>query len=266
MTIRQCKRASEVVTGPLMSSAAVAKNKSHLLTRDYNHATDGEYHKLRNLAEQAYNRRQKLSHESQAAYKHGQKGKAHQLSEQAKQQLIEAENYNLQAAEYVFVRNNADSASDEVDLHGLYVKEAKWVLKKRISTAIQQGEPYLKVIVGKGLHSVHGVAKIKPAVEELCDEAQLRNHLDPKNAGVLIIELQGSQVPQSWDSPEMNGHPSANMNMPQQAYTTGPVYQQVQQPQYYPQQQQQLQQQQGNDGSLLAQIFSILCVCTSKIM
>lgn len=248
-----------------MVQAAVA-GRGPLLTHDphdYNHATDGEYHRLRDLAEQAYGRRQKLSHQSQAAYRSGEKAKAHELSEESKQELVRAEDYNLQAAEYVFRQNNADSASDEIDLHGLYVKEAQWILKKRIYATIQQGESRLRVIVGKGLHSPHGIAKLKPAVEELCDEAGLKNYIDPHNAGVLVIGLRGSQVPQYWNAPD----PGLSVNKPQQAHTTGyspphgPQYHQ--QPHFVPHQQPQ-QQQQGEDGSLLVQILSVLCVCISK--
>lgn len=244
----------------------VAVERGPLLTHsphDYNHATDSEYHRLRDLAEKAYGRKQKLSHESQAAYQSGQKAKAHELSEKSKQEVAKAEDYNLQAAEYVFRQNNADSASDEIDLHGLYVREAQWILKKRIYAMIQQGEPQIRVIVGKGLHSPHGIAKLKPAVEELCDEAGLKNYIDPHNAGVLRIELKGSRVPQSWNAPG----PGVSVNKPQQAHTMG--YQPPQGPQYQQQQhmvppQQQQQQQQGGDGSLLGQILTLVCVCISK--
>ncbi|CAR29439.1 ZYRO0G08690p [Zygosaccharomyces rouxii] len=247
---------------------SVAVGRGPMLThspQDYNHATDSEYQRLRDLAEQAYERKHKLSHESQVAYKSGQKAKAHELSEKSKQEVAKAEDYNLQAAEYVFRQNNADSASDEIDLHGLYVKEAQWILKKRIYATIQQGDPQIRVIVGKGLHSPHGIAKLKPAVEELCDEARLKNYIDPHNAGVLIIELKGSQVPQSWNAPD----PGLSVSKPQQAHTMGyqppqgPQYQQQQQPHMAPPQQQQ-QQQQGGDGNLLVQMLSLLCVCISK--
>ncbi|SJM83722.1 related to Smr domain-containing protein YPL199C [Zygosaccharomyces bailii] len=256
-----------------MSSGA-AVERGLLLAHDYNHATDSEYHRLRNLADQAYSQRKKLSHESQIAYKKGQKAKAHELSEEAKRQQTKAENFNLQAAEYVFVQNNADSASDEIDLHGLYVKEAEWVLKRRIAAAIQQGEPRLKVIVGKGLHSIDGIAKIKPAVEGLCDEANLRNYVDPKNAGLLIIELQGSNVPQSWSNPDVTGYHL--IQPPSPTHPVSPIYQGPQQPQYYSQQQQQnqqqqqyypqqqqQQQQQESGGNLLVQMLSLLCICLS---
>ncbi|GME76975.1 unnamed protein product [Ambrosiozyma monospora] len=115
--------------------------------RDYNHATDVEYEKFRKLADQAYQKRSKLSSQSQQAYKSGDKAKAHELSTQAKEQLTIAEQYNRKAAEYVFIQNNLDSDNNDIDLHGLYVKEAEYILKQRIINGIRRGEPKLECIV-----------------------------------------------------------------------------------------------------------------------
>ena len=64
------------------------------------------------------------------------------------------------------------------------------------------------VALGKGMHSQGGVAKIKPAIEELMSKYVLSSRLtmrlivsrhrlvanpDPTNAGVLIIELNGTK-------------------------------------------------------------------------
>lgn len=239
--------------GPLISTGP----------RDYNHAVDKEYQRLRSLAEQAFQKKQSLSQESQAAYQHGDGAKAHQLSEKAKVQQRVAEKYNLEAAEYVFVENNADSGSYEIDLHGLYVKEALWILQKRISAGIRGGEPYVRVIVGKGKHSQNGIAKIKLAVEELCKEANLKNYLDSKNSGVLVIELQGAHVPPTWDSSDYSTYAHGAPQKPQQSQYNGPgVYQAPQQPQYYPQQQPSQQHQQSNSGdeNILLKVF---CACFS---
>lgn len=170
--------------------------------RDYNHATDSEYTKLRGKAEELYEKKNKLSQQSQNAYQLGDKQKAHELSEQLKKLVAEAENYNRQAAEYVFRENNADLASDEIDLHGLYVKEAEWIMQKRISQCMKTNQLHLRVIVGKGIHSEHHIAKLKPAIDNLCRESGLKHYIDPKNLGVLVIDfaqLQGGQVPSHWD-------------------------------------------------------------------
>ncbi|CDO93533.1 unnamed protein product [Kluyveromyces dobzhanskii CBS 2104] len=248
---------------------AVADRGALLSTgRDYNHATDKEYQRLRGLADQAYKERQQLSQRSQNSFKSGDKAEAHTLSEQAKKKLKEAEDYNLQAAEYVFVANNADSASNEIDLHGLYVKEAKWILQRRVAAAVKNGETELEVIVGKGLHSSQGVAKLKPAIQELCDEANLNDRVDSKNAGVVIIDLTGARIPVTWDTTDFSTYAQTQANKPsnpQQAYQgqQQPQYQSGGQQQQNYQQQQQQQQSSGN-STLVNQLLSILCQCIKK--
>lgn len=222
--------------------------------RDYNHATDGEYKRLRQEADQLYQKRQHLSQQSQQAYKNGDKAKAKELSDQLKKIGEQAEDSNIRAAEYVFRENNTDSAGDEIDLHGLYVKEAEFILQRRIGNDIRTNQSHINVIVGKGLHSANGIAKLKPAVTAMCDEAGLKHHMDPKNSGVLVIDLtntQSSQIPNNWAGPA-----------PQQSYQPSGQPQYQQQQQYQPQGYQQ-QQQQGNNNNndLVSTIVNIICAC-----
>ncbi|QID88240.1 hypothetical protein GRS66_010949 [Saccharomyces pastorianus] len=222
--------------------------------RDYNHSTDQEYQRLRKLADDAYKKRDQLSHESQTAYQQGDKKSAHELSEKSKAQLKVAEDYNMQAAEYVFVENNADSSSNEIDLHGLYVKEALFILQKRIKFATDHNEPQLNVIVGKGLHSQNGIAKLKPSIEEYCAKHGIRNHLEKGNSGVLVLELQGVQIPGS----------STGMAAPANNYNAQP------QPQYnnnggQPQGQANNNNNNNNKDSTLASIFKIFCSCIQSL-
>ena len=80
-----------------MASVAVGGfkqvNRNHN-ERDYNHTVDPECQRLRNLAESASKKRIELIKSSKAAYANGSKGEAHELSEQAKQQLELANKYN----------------------------------------------------------------------------------------------------------------------------------------------------------------------------
>ncbi|SCU80641.1 LAME_0B04038g1_1 [Lachancea meyersii CBS 8951] len=258
-----------------MSTAAVA-NRGALLSqqKDYNHATDSEYKRLRGLADEAYKKRQSLSQQSQQAFKSGDKGEAHSLSNKAKDQLHIAEKYNMQAAEYVFTQNNADSDSNEIDLHGLYTKEAQWILQRRMAAGIANQEQRLEVIVGKGIHSQNGIAKIKPAVEELCQQANLRNYVDPKNSGVLIIELQGAQVPSDWASMDYSTFARNNTSggaKPQQHQNGPHNYTQQQQPQYQQQPQHHNQNQNQNQNNnknedLVTSLLKFLCMCVRKNM
>jgi len=88
-----------------------------------------------------------------------------------------------------------DSKPGEVDLHGLFVKEAIEHTDEAIQAAQRRGDSEVHLIVGmcmgvmherfgqlflffpnsfpvigKGLHSPHHQAKLKPAVEELLDK------------------------------------------------------------------------------------------------
>ncbi|KAG2015503.1 hypothetical protein CC2G_008771 [Coprinopsis cinerea AmutBmut pab1-1] len=81
-----------------------------------------------------------------------------------------------------------DSGPGEIDLHGLYVKEAISRTEEALEAAKRRGDTELKLIVGKGLHSSNG-AKIKPAIENLMKKYQLDAELDPNNGGVLVVRL-----------------------------------------------------------------------------
>lgn len=226
---------------------------------DYNHATDSEYKRLRAKADELYQKKNKLSQESQAAYKAGDGGRAHDLSEQAHLVQEEAEKYNRQAAEYVFRENNEDSAEDEIDLHGLYVKEAELFLQTRIAASIRTNQSHLRVIVGKGKHSANGIAKIKPAVAQMCDECRLKHHMDPHNSGVMVIDLkntQSLQIPNSW----------GGLNQPSAAYhgTSQPHYQQQHRPQHHQQHQQQHGPNVKTGNQLADMLIKVFCMCINK--
>ena len=47
-----------------------------------------------------------------------------------------------------FAANNTDSGPNEVDLHGLYVKEAIARTEQAIQAAKQRGDPNVHLIVG----------------------------------------------------------------------------------------------------------------------
>ncbi|KAH9047907.1 hypothetical protein EDB84DRAFT_1459655 [Lactarius hengduanensis] len=76
-----------------------------------------------------------------------------------------------------------------IDLHGLSVAEAIQVAKDKLETARSRGDEFVPFIVGKGLHSDAGGAKIRPALQDLFTKGGLIHWLDPSNAGVLIVQL-----------------------------------------------------------------------------
>lgn len=125
------------------------------------------------------------------AYASGDGARAKELSNAGKAAQREMDRLNEEAAEWIFRENNTDSGPGEVDLHGLYVKEAIRFTDKSITEARARGDSQIRFIVGKGLHSANHVAKIKPAIEELIQKNGLVAELDEHNAGVVIVGLDG---------------------------------------------------------------------------
>ncbi|KAH9839942.1 uncharacterized protein C8Q71DRAFT_855245 [Rhodofomes roseus] len=125
-------------------------------------------------------------------YARSNRERAKELSEQGKAHKAKMERLNERASEWIFAKNNEDRApGDPVDLHNLYVKEAITYTERAVQDARRRGDTKIKLIVGKGRHSLQGVAKLKPAIKRLLQTQGLVVELDPKNAGVLIVNLDG---------------------------------------------------------------------------
>ncbi|KAI0633330.1 hypothetical protein C8Q77DRAFT_1057428 [Trametes polyzona] len=129
--------------------------------------------------------------EAHQAYERGDGALAKELSNKGKAAQKEMERLNEEASEWIFRENNTDSQPGEIDLHGLYVKEAIRYADRSIQEARARGDSKIRFIVGKGLHSAGGVAKLKPAIEELMQKHGLVAEMDEHNAGVLIVNLDG---------------------------------------------------------------------------
>ncbi|KAN0091167.1 Smr domain containing protein [Tylopilus felleus] len=99
------------------------------------------------------------------------------------------EKLNAEASAAIFKENNQDRDACEVDLHGLYVKEAIAYSDKTITDARRRADPEVRLIVGQGNHSEGGVSRLKPAIQEDLQSRGYRVDVDPKNAGVLIVRL-----------------------------------------------------------------------------
>ncbi|KAI9442246.1 hypothetical protein H4582DRAFT_1809350 [Lactarius indigo] len=115
-----------------------------------------------------------------AAQEHRRRGDAHKSV---------MEELDKRAAKIIFRENNKDRNDGMIDLHRLYVAEAVRFAKEQLRSARSKRDDVVCFIVGKGLHSDAGGAKIRPALEDLCTEYGLDHSLDPNNAGVLIVRL-----------------------------------------------------------------------------
>jgi len=115
-----------------------------------------------------------------AAQEHRQKGDAYKSSMEA---------LDKRAAKIIFREKNKNCTGGKIDLHNLFVAEAVGFAKEELRSARSRGDAVVRFIVGKGLHAEDGVAKIRPALEDLFTERGLGHSLDPNNAGVLIVRL-----------------------------------------------------------------------------
>lgn len=188
-----------------------------------NHANDRQYSTTRDKARAAQSKHAHFASEASKAYKSGDKAQASAHSAKSKQYQSEAAKLNDEAASWVFFANNTDSAKDEIDLHGLYVKEVVIALDARIRVCQQFRQPILKAIVGKGLHSETHIAKLRPAVQDHCKELGIPTKIDPHNAGVVLIDVSnsGPLPPPSYPQPAAQGYSQPWSQGPQQ-----PAYQQ----------------------------------------
>ncbi|WWC72848.1 uncharacterized protein I206_106812 [Kwoniella pini CBS 10737] len=161
------------------------------MNQDQINATNQRYTELRDKARKEGDEAHRCFAQSQQAYQSGDGERAHELSVQGKSHQKKQDDLDDEASSWIFNENNKSSPADTIDLHGLYVKEAIEKVEFAITSSQRSGLEELNVIVGKGIHSQGGRAKIKPAVEELMAKYNLSAHVDPENTGVLIVDLQG---------------------------------------------------------------------------
>nr|GAT57624.1 predicted protein [Mycena chlorophos] len=127
--------------------------------------------------------------QSHEAYDRGDGALAKELSNKGKEHQANMNRINEQAANWIFIENNKDSQPGEVDLHGLYVREAIDRTDRAIEDAKRNGDRELRLIVGKGLHSQGHVAKLKPAIEELMQKWDRGRDISGARANTLILDI-----------------------------------------------------------------------------
>ncbi|KAK3313880.1 hypothetical protein B0H66DRAFT_365911 [Apodospora peruviana] len=214
--------------------------------RAFNHSAaedaEAEYDRLRDLARKEADRKKSCFDRAHEAYERGDGAEAKALSDEGKRHQKQQDAYNKQASDFIFRENNAPGrvAEDTIDLHGQFVEEAEDILEARIRDAQGRGQTHLHVIVGKGNHSSGRVQKIKPRVEQLCQEMGL-DYATEENEGRMYVDLSGGRVNVP---PPLPQQPSGHYGGGGGGY---PGQQHHQQPQYGGGHQQQQQQQPEDD-------------------
>ncbi|KAF9175480.1 hypothetical protein BGX20_004903 [Mortierella sp. AD010] len=140
------------------------------------------------MARQNAVKRQEYIEKSKAAYSSGNGAKAKELSLIAKNYEKEMARCDNIAKDIVFEFYNSSKPPNEIDLHGLKVREALDITRERLAKFIKNKETNLIIIVGRGNNSVNGVAKIKPAVIELVKEYRIKATPNKPNQGCIFVE------------------------------------------------------------------------------
>lgn len=136
-------------------------------------------------------KRNEFFEQSQSAYKRGDGEQAKELSIRGKEQQELMEKANKKAAEVAFLKNNKEREIWEIDLHGLYVKEAVYYAREAVAKCQKKKLNHIVFIVGMGNNSLDGVRKIKPAIEELMHGMGLKLEEDKPTKGCLYVDLNG---------------------------------------------------------------------------
>lgn len=90
------------------------------------------------------------------------------------------------------------TALSRIDLHGLRVSEALEKVRTHLALCRQHGVERTTIITGRGLHSVDGVARIRPMVEQLLAESKVRVLEGRGNEGAFLVELVKEDVDVGW--------------------------------------------------------------------
>ncbi|KAG6865858.1 hypothetical protein C0991_011190 [Blastosporella zonata] len=152
------------------------------------------YVNLRTRANEEGDAMAKCFEQSHQAYTRHDGAEAKALSNRGKEHQRQMDLLHKQAADWIFIENNKvpstplnhSDISANATPHDRIASPVKLIF---MVSAKRRGDSELHLIVGKGLHSKGGSAKIKPAVEELMQKHRLLAELDPNNAGVLIVQI-----------------------------------------------------------------------------
>ncbi|KAH9061245.1 hypothetical protein EDB87DRAFT_405601 [Lactarius vividus] len=126
---------------------------------------------------------------AKSAQRMGDHWAAQELRQQGDAHKSSMEVHDWYAAEIIFCENNKNRRDAMIDLHGLYVAEAVEFADDLLQYTRSRGDEVAHFIVGKGLHSGAGKAKIRSALEDLFTKRGLDYFLDPRNTGVLVDRL-----------------------------------------------------------------------------
>jgi len=107
---------------------------------------------------------------------------------------LEAQKLHEKASRRYYAARNTVEISNKIDVHGLRPREAFDRIERTILKASNEGKSSVRVVVGKGLHSVNQQPTLKPAVQREMQRLGLICEVDPRNHGVLNISIPRSSA------------------------------------------------------------------------
>jgi len=176
----------------------------------------------------------------------------------------EAEAAQLAAARKIFEAKNLGYGNEQMDLHGLHVKEALTMVEERlvaVDSDLRSGAlPSLTIITGFGHHSDNNRAKIKPEVARILTERGYPFEADDAG-GLFIVSFEHAE-PAAPEPQDDQAEPAAAPAEPAVPMPAEPQSQPQAQPQPHAQphaqQQQQQQQQHSSDAEFIIAIFKCM--------
>ena len=186
-----CFGSSSAATEPQSPHRPPKKQKTDHDDVDQKYVTD-QVLKLRNEAETYHDKVVKCAKESQAAYKAGNKKKAHDLSEDKKKFQVKRDDANNKAATLILQAQKWQTTG-EIDLHGLHLDEAMDATEKFLKHWSKKStKDTVLVITGAGHHSANNKAIIRPKVEQLLKKQKLR-YESVNGDGAFKVHIKPSQ-------------------------------------------------------------------------
>ncbi|KAI8881594.1 hypothetical protein K501DRAFT_252849 [Backusella circina FSU 941] len=150
---------------------------------------DVKYTTMRTKAHQALILKITMKKKCVEAFKDGNKKLGNELLAVSRTHHSEMIKLNKQAADHKYNEINKGRPSTVIDLHGLFISEAREKVKTAIEKCRRENKPEMILIVGNGNHSHDKVSKLKPAMITYVESLKLRCIPNKPNSGCLLIQL-----------------------------------------------------------------------------
>ncbi|KAG1818705.1 uncharacterized protein BJ212DRAFT_1268774, partial [Suillus subaureus] len=147
---------------------------------------------LRLRARNERNRMEECFNQSREAYARNEVRLAKQLSQGGEAHKDNMERLDKEASTKIFQGMrpmDGGHGPDTIDLHRLYVFEAKVYFDDAVQGIRDRGESSLHVITGRGNHCENNIPRIRPEIQEYGRSLGLSVEVDPDNDGRLLVNI-----------------------------------------------------------------------------